>query len=247
LKTSNIILKQNPLIKAKFNWIYKESHHDIINGLVHIFQNSLLINRENVNLFNYDLLEYKKVHISADKLRSICKFGKRENDYMFDILKSIRDQSATLINFKDEDGVFYKKKTLSFLDSVGIIKNDTDKRKDDFEIVFSSDFIKIATKAFNLKIGNFTQVPLSNVTTLNSKHAKRLYEMILSHLEYKEQWTLNKDQLDILFDMENKPLSYIVRTIQRNYNHVYKLIHFSYEVHKKDKLISFYFDKDITY
>jgi hypothetical protein len=234
------IMKQNPLIMAEFEKAFSEVDHDIVNILLHSLQNNLLYDGANINLINYKQVLNRKIVISAPTFKELGKFGVNANDQIFEALKKIRDTSAIIRNFTDIDGKFIKAKTVSLIDDVRLIaKSDKDARENEFEIQFNEWFLQTSTRHFNQQVGNYTNVKIVTVASLKSKHAKKLYEILESQKYKHKSFAIKLKTLNRVFNLEDKPLSYFTKIINIAKPLVDQLIKFEYEVHKKDKLISF--------
>jgi len=242
MKQQNII-KQNSLIFGKFSSAYKETDLDIVNTLILNLQNARREGGELLNLLNYDALIKNKINITSFNIRKNSNIKEVSNSDIFKILKNIRDISVILSNFTDyifidgkEEKITYKFKTLSIIDSVGM-NEAADGRTENYEIIFNPLFLKLTLSDFNKKVGNHTIITLSDVTSLSSKHAKRLYESILSRKKLKN-FTLNHENLNSIFGLKNKPWSYAKRTFLRQIEKIKPLIYFKFEIHDFDKKIS---------
>lgn len=233
------IMKQNPLIMAEFEKAFSEVDHDVVNILLHSLQNDLLLDGANINLINCNQVLNRTVSISASRFKELGQFGKNANEYIFEALKKIRDTSTIIRNFTDIDGKFVKAKLVSLIDDVRLIANDKDARENEFEIQFNEWFLKTSTRHFNQQVGNFTNVQIVTVSSIKSKHAKKLYEILESQKYKHKSFSIKLERLQTLFNLEDKPLAYFNTMIKRIYPSVNELIAFDFTIHKKDKLISF--------
>ena len=236
------IMKQNPLIFAKFEQAFSEVEHDIVNILLHSLQNDLLLSDgSNIDLFNYGKIPDRKVTIRASTFKKLGKFDKGSNKDIFDSLVKIKSTAIKLMNFTDTDGVFVRGLAFSIIDTIRWVDTNSvkDKREQVFEIQFNEMFLKISTKKFNQVVGNFTPLRLNDVSSIKSKYAKKLYE-ILKAKQYREtSFSLKLEELQDLFNLKDKPLSYISKELNRAKKIVNNFISFEFEIFKKDKLISF--------
>lgn len=237
-----MIMKQTPLIMAEFEKAFSEVDHDVVNILLHTLQNILKVGEsDSLNLFNYEKLQQRKVVISAASFKELGKFGKNANEYIFESLKKISDTSAVIHNFTDKDNKRIKKKNIRVIDTVTWYEGGAldDKRDQAFEVQFNEWFLQIATKQFNVQVGNYTKVELPTVSSLKSKHAKKLYEILKSQEYQNKSFALRHENMQRLFNLEGKDFSYIVRIIKTAKPKVEKLLPFEFTPFKKDKLISF--------
>lgn len=237
-----MIMKQNPLIMAEFEKAFSEVDHDVVNILLHTLQNILKVGEnDSLNLFNYEKLQQRKVVISAASFKELGQFGKNANEYIFDSLKKISDTSAVIHDFKDKEGKRVKKKNIRVIDTVTWYEGGAlaDKRDQAFEVQFNEWFLQIATKQFNVQVGNFTKVELPTVSSLKGKYAKKLYEILKSQEYRNTTFALRYENMQKLFNLEDKDFSYVVRIIREAKPKVEKLISFKFTPFGKDKLISF--------
>lgn len=237
-----IIMKQNPLIFAEFEKAFSEVDHDVVNILLHALQNELLFSDgSKMDLVNYEKIPNRTVKIRAGKFKVLGKFGKNGNQEIFHSLKKINDTSAVIRNFTDIDGVRVKASTVNIIDKVSWIEKDgtEDSREHIFEIQFNEWFLRVSTKSFNQQVGNFTPLLLSDVSGLKSSFAKTLYEILESKKYRETTFALKLEDMRKIFNLPERNLSYFVDAIKRNKKNIDILIHFEYEVFKKDKLISF--------
>ena len=235
------IMKQNPLILAEFQKAFSEVDHDLLNALLHIIQNEHRLDGEKVTLFNYEKITERKVIIPASRFKELGNFGINANKQIFESLKKIRDTSAVIRNFADIDGKRVKAKTVSIIDDVTWLEEGalSDGREQGFEIQYNEWFLQVSTRQFNAKVGNYTNVELQAVSSLKSRHAKRLYEILDRQKNTNPEFSLPYDRAKVLFNMEESAFSHITQTIKRIAPKVNALITFEYEVQKKDKLITF--------
>lgn len=236
-----MIMKQNPLIMAEFEKAFSEVDHDVVNILLHSLQNVLKLDGDSVNLFNYEKIKNRKVAIAASTFKELGKFGKNSNKDIFESLKKISDTSAVIRDFRDVDNKFIKAKNIRIIDSVAWYKEGEleDRREQAFEVQFNEWFLQTSARQFNIQVGNFTNLELTSITSIKSKHGKKLYELLESQRYKQKTFAIKLPQLQKYFNMDDKQLSFIIRTIERVKPQVEKLIPFEYEVFKADKLISF--------
>lgn len=237
------IMKQNPLIMAEFEKAFSEVDHDVVNILLHSLQNELKLDGSSMDLFNYEKILNRSVTIRASTFKELGKFGVNASKDIFESLKKIRDTSSTIRNFTDIDGKFVKAKSVSLIDDVRWLDAGTldDKREQVFEIQFNEWFLKVSTKTFNIEVGNFTNLEINTMVDFKSKHAKKLYE-ILKAKEYREtSFSLKLEDIQNIFNLENKPLAYVTKMLNRVKPMVEKSIAFEFEAFSKDKLVSFRF------
>ena len=240
LKTPTV-MKQNPLILAEFEKAFSEVDHDVVNILLHSLQNEYLLDNTNINLLNYKDIMDRKVIIQASTFKNLGKFGKNANKEIFESLAKIQFTDARIKNFTDFDGKFVKAMTVSIIDSVRWLENGMtgDNREQAFEVQFNEWFLRVSTKSFNIEVGNFTNLEISDLSLLKSKHAKKLYE-ILKAKEYREtSFAIKLSDMQKIFNLENKTMAYMNQMLKRIKPLIEKFIEFEYEIFKKDKLISF--------
>ena len=239
------IMKQNPLIMAEFRDAFSDVDHDVVNVLIHALQNELLLDNMNIDLFNYKDIVNRTVSIRASKFKEFAKLGKNSNKLLFESLKKIRDTSATIRKFTDIDGKYYRASTISIVDSVAWIDlNATqDHREHTFEIQFSDWFLKASTKTFNAEVGNYSNIEIDKVSSIRSPFAKKMYEVLESKKYRGTSFSLNIKEINKIFKYRDSSFSYFLSTLKRNYKKVNEIIPFSYESFKKDKIISFKYEK----
>jgi hypothetical protein len=233
------IMKQNPLIMAEFEKAFSEVDHDVVNILLHSLQNDLLLDGANMNLINYKQALNRTVSISSSRFKELGKFGVNANEDIFQALRKISDTSAVIRNFTDIDGKFVKAKTVRIIDGVRLTKSVNDARENQFEIQFNEWFLQTSTRHFNQQVGNFTNVKILTCSSLKSKHAKKLYEILESQKYKQKSFSIKLERLQVLFNLKDQGLAYFNKIFIRISPVVYELIPFSFTIHKKDKLISF--------
>ena len=236
-----IVMKQNPLILAEFEKAFSEVDHDLLNALLHIMQNEHRLDGQKVTLFNYEKITERKVIIPASRLKELGKFGVNANQKIYESLKKIRDTSATIRNFTDINGKKVKAATVSIIDQVLWLEEGAlgDGREQGFEIQYNEWFMQVSTRQFNAKVGNYTNIEIQTVSSLKSKHAKKLYEILNRQKNTNPEFSMSYDRAKVLFNMEESVFSYITQTIKRIAPKVNILIAFEFEVHKKDKINTF--------
>ena len=74
----------------------------------------------------------------------------------------------------------------------------------------------LCNKSYSLKYGNYSKLNLLNTTSLRSKYAKALYELIELY-KYKGQVTISEEKLKTLlkYDVKNYRFSYLLREIDK--------------------------------
>jgi len=236
-----IIMKQNPLILAEFEKAFSEVDHDVVNILLNELQNVFKIEENRMDLFNYEKVLDRKIIIPASRFKELGKFGVNATDNIFNSLKKISDTSAVVRNFVDHNNKPIKAKTIRLIDDVTLYERGAlyDKREQAFEIQFNEWFLQIGNRHYNVQVGNYTKLDLTCVSSIKGKHAKTLYELLLSKEHRGTSFSLKLIQLQKLFGLKDKPLSQIVAIIKRVQPKVSEHIDFEYTVFKKDKMISF--------
>lgn len=225
------IYKQNNLIQCPYkelqNWT--ELHHDLLNEIISIFQ----INKSTETLFEElnNIIMVKRATLE----KNAC-IKRKTNEDLFIFLKQIRDTSFTLTNFKDEFGVVYKYKTISFFNSVSL--KETPGKHSYFIIEYSKEFAMLCNKGYSILFGNYAKINLSITTRLRSKYSKAVLEMLESN-RYRKDFVLSDEELHNYLKYEKNPFSYLVRQIERSYKEVINHCNFTYIPNKKEKTIRF--------
>lgn len=238
------IMKQNPLIFAEFSNAFGGMDRDVLNVLLYVLQSHLIIEEKNINLFNYQAIFSRTIRIRASLFKKKAKLGINANSDIFASLKKIRDTSAIIKNFIDIDNTKVRAKTVSIIDSVKWIDENAthDGREHAFEIQFNEWFLKVSTREFNSKVGNYTTVNLEDTASFNSAFAKVLYEILKSKQHRGIGFSLTLVEMRNIFNMQKRQLSHFVNIITRVQPEVTKFISFEVKVFKADKLISFIFN-----
>jgi hypothetical protein len=239
------ILKQHSLITATFqdDIKFKEIHHDLVNALIYIFQNDLLIDCKQINLFNFNLLQERSIKVSLKHLETYANTKRRNGEFIYQALKDIRDHSQTIKNFIDIDGTKYAKSTLALLDDVNMLQEEG--LKTYFMLKYSYKFTVLCIKEYSVKYGNFASLNIAQTNFMSSKYSKRLYEFLKSRTRRIKAFTVKHSDLIIILNMpKNSEFSKVVRQINRIEKEVNEFIKFNYEVDKKTKKIVFSMVKD---
>ncbi|MGE4396062.1 MAG: RepB family plasmid replication initiator protein [Sulfurimonas sp.] len=235
------IMKQNPLIMAEFEKAFSEVDHDVVNILLHSLQNELKLDGDSINLFNYEAIKNREVLIAASTFKTLGKFGVNSNAEIAESLKKISDTSAWVKNFTDSDGNFTKAKNIRIIDNVTWYKEGmlSDGREQSFKVQFNEWFLKISTKDFNIEVGNFTNLQINDIASIKSKHAKKLYEILLAKRYRETTFSIKLQDLQNIFNLQDKPISYFTKIFKQIRPKIVPFIDFKYTVHKEDKIISF--------
>jgi hypothetical protein len=238
------IMKQNALILAKWKQELDSIDLRIVNVLIHALQNELVIENENLNLFNYEKVIKRKVHIRSSTFKKNGNFGINANKEIFESLDKISNTSTILRDFVDLDGIKYKAKSVRLIDNVGILdKSNKDKisdaREEVFEITFNEWFLRTSTSSFNVQIGNYTSVPLEDYCSIKGKHGKKLYELLEQKRHRGTSFSMRLNELNEYFEIEGSLSVIDQRVLKNNAKKVQTLIPFKYELFKKDEIVSF--------
>ena len=240
--TKHTLLKQNPIIKSIANAVngvsYKEVHHDLLNCIMFAIQKSIEINGAN-EAFN-------AIIIKEEDIKKYTKITKATDNFIF---KSLTELMHITYELTEKDlkkystilGINVVASKISFITEVTKIKDDIDKRVVKYKIKFNNTFfLPILDTDFNISYGNYTPLNLGNVSQINSKHGKKLYELLMSRKKMGS-FSLSLDELRRFFGKDNYSMSDFKAMIERGSKKVQLLIPFTIEVHKKDKKISFYY------
>ncbi len=220
--------KQNALINAftSNKIIYKEVHHDLLNLFMSIIQK-----KYNSGDYNFDVM-----NISQE---IICN---KANVSKINLFQNIKDLMNINYILTKEDKARLKKNGLNISDGAfsfitSIIKNIDNPNKPIYKITFNNELFKfLLDKNYCLKNGNYTEIQISDISLLKGKHQKILAEILLSH-KYKKEFSLDYDFLIKKFNIQSKYLVGIIKKVAISINK--QFIKFEYEIHKKDKKISF--------
>lgn len=235
------IMKQNPLIMAEFEKAFSEVDHDVINILLHELQNEYSLDGSRMDLFNYSKILDRKVVIPAKKFKDLGRFGKNSRENIYQSLKKISDTSATIRDFRDHNNKWIYAQNVRIIDGAKHYSLTEDNREQAFEVQFNEWFLQIATKQFNIQVGNYTKIEIEKVSEVKGKHAKKLFELLQSKQFRETSFSMPLAKLQKIFNLEDKDFSYMVRIIKTNAPKVNKAIPFTFEPFKADKLISFSF------
>jgi hypothetical protein len=235
MKTKNMIVyKHNPVIRGHFVkddnalTVLSEFDFDVLNVVYRITQKRF----KNIlpDMYNHaDIIKYSLVDIKNE-------LGLASNKYITMIKESIMriyDVSIIMKNFIHPDsGEKMVEAHTRIFNFVGFDKED------DLNIIH----IKIEPLFLNpilRKKANYTAIDLTKSRAIRSKYGKRLYEHLLSLKGYRNEFTLRVDDLNKLFGVNENGISYFTKILKRIYNQVNDELCFKYEVHKKDKCVSF--------
>lgn len=182
------IMKQNPLIHAVAIFLDKAKSHDLFNAVIHQLQNQIKeYHGQDITLFNYKEFSVGTIVLEAEKIRGYSGINKdTSNKEIANIIASFGKESITLMNFIDVDGTKIKQAHIFILEYVKIRNDKRDARKEVFEIKFTDTFLKLISKEFSQKVGNYTVIDVKEVCSVNSKHGKVLLEKLQSMKNFKD-------------------------------------------------------------
>lgn len=223
--------KQNALINAIFDSEikYKEVHHDLSNLIMGVIQK---IYRENK--------DFNTIVLSKEQ---ICKYANL--DLSSNIFPHLKDLIKINYTFTTDDIKKLKKTGLNITNRVSafitdiVEENSEDKRSKIYKIKFNTDlFSFLLDNKFSVNHGNYAVIKIADIAFLNSKYQKMLGELFLEH-KYKKEFSFHYDFLRKKFNIENKAMGYLMDILKLHLPKLQdKFMHFKYEFHKKDKLLS---------
>ena len=238
---SLILLKQNPLIKAKYvtkdGTSFKAVHHDLINALMHAIQKTIKLSNT----------EFDTVSIRSQSLRKLARLSLTNDDFIYKSLVDLTNIGFDLDKVSRERlskqiGGNVKAGYITFITSIIKVVDEKDKRNFLFKISFNKNFFSIVLNIdFSVLHGNYTPISVTIASGIDTKYGKKLYEL-LTMKQKMGNFTLKIEELRIYFG-NKQHISQISQTIKRASNQVNEFIPFSIEVHKLDKAISFYYKK----
>ena len=226
------IFKQNNLIECSFKELdtWSEIHHDLFNELIAIYQH--YEHKEGL----FEELN-RRIYVRRNTLEKNTNIRRKNNKEIFELLKKMRDTSFTIKGIYQSNG-YKTTAVISFFNSVYL--HEKQGKESYFEIEYTELFAMLCNKSYSLKYGNYSKLNLLNTTSLRSKYAKALYELIELY-KYKGQVTISEEKLKTLlkYDVKNYRFSYLLREINKVYEAVENVIPFSYIIHKEEKSITF--------
>jgi|GEM_PF-2335715 len=229
------ILKQNNLINCSFEELsaWNETHHDLLNELIAIFQQAN--KRCSENLFEYEFNH--KIFFRRKTLEKNTKLKRRTNKEIYEFFKKIRDTSFTIKNIYQKNG-YKTTATIGFLNKV--LMHENIGKDTYFELEYTELFALLCNKNYSLRFGNYSKINLLQTTKLQSKYAKALLEMLEAN-RYKKEFILKENELKnyLKYYVKDYRFSYLVRVINHCFNQVNNIIKFSYIPNKQNKSITF--------
>ncbi len=215
--------------------------------------NPLNLSLEGKKMMNAIIYAVSKYDFKKRQIKTEMRFFRKamnlekDNSYV-DIISGALKSLATPIvikNYKDENGNFYKRKSLAFLDNdFNIGKNTKDANSNKWQLDFkvNQTFFNLIKNAYN---GNYTCLEWKKISNkFSSKYSISIYEYLKSfHSDHKylkvELQTLNET-----LGTNNLPLSKACIILDRCIKEILlksDINYLKYEKVKKKKQIIFYF------
>ncbi|MFX4155537.1 replication initiation protein [Aliarcobacter butzleri] len=226
------IFKQNNLIECSFEELttWSEIHHDLLNELIAIFQN---YDHQKTLFSDLD----RRIFIRRSTLEKNICIRRKTNKEIYDLLKKMRDTSFTIKGIYQLNG-YKTQAAISFFEKVFL--HEMAGRESYFEIEYSELFSMLCHKDYSLKYGNYCKLNLLKITSLKSKYAKALLELIESN-KYKKQITFTEKELKsfLRYEVKHYRFAGLIREVSKVYESVNSHVKFTYSINKRTKSTTF--------
>ncbi len=233
-----IVYKHNPVIRGHFEkddaalTVLSEFDLDMLNVVYKLTQDRLKGVLPNI----YDIQEMQR-YSCVELSKELKMSTKRYKEIIQKSIQNIYEVNIVLKNYIDP---ITGKKIDSYQSR--IFKEIGFNKEDDENIIYIG-IAPLFLNAILRRKTNYTAIDLNTTRKIRSKYGKRLYEHLASLKGYKNEFTLRVKELNELFGFNEKGVRRFTQIMARCYDSVNENIAFSYEVHSKDKCISFVIKK----
>jgi len=180
------ILKQNPLIRAEsvvkaqetiVYQCYTAKEHDLINAILFILQ-TRLFRKDSLDTLMQTNVEERWFTFQISELRKLAGFKDTAGGALKEVIDGIISKTFRLkqIITVDEEGKKIKKERIEAL--VKAADFYTYGRDNFVNLQLSRVFVALAHTEYSISCGNYTKVSISQISKINSKAGKRLFEFI---------------------------------------------------------------------
>ena len=235
-KDKLIIYKQNPIIKGYFTEREKknivmpnEFDLDILNALYGYVQKKLF------DIKPEEYKNYKRMTISELEIRNILSIADR--NFNANLKRSVESLYNTDIVLKN------------FIDPITGTKSEYTHTRIIFEYSYKDGkYFLNFNELFFINIlrhkTNYTRIDIFDSKSLKSKYAKKLYEYLKAMAHRNTSFSLSMKELNEMFGTDYLVMSRIAQVLKRVHDSISEIIPFTYEIFKKDKLVSFSYVND---